>query len=57
MHVERILMEHPKIREVSVCGVEDLTWGQKVGAVVSLEDSTETLELEEVSLGVMKSII
>ena len=41
-------MEHPNIREVAVCGVDDLTWGQKVGAVVSLEDSTQTLELEEV---------
>ena len=49
MHVERILMEHPKIKEVAVCGVDDLTWGQKVGAVVSLEDSSETLTLEDVS--------
>ena len=48
LHVERILMEHPNIREVAVCGVDDLTWGQKVGAVVSLEDSTQTLKLEEV---------
>lgn len=47
LHVERILMEHPNIREVAVCGVDDLTWGQKVGAVVSLEDSTQTLKLEE----------
>ena len=50
MHVERVLMEHPKIKEVAVCGVDDLTWGQKVGAVVSLEDSSQTLELEEVSM-------
>ena len=49
LHVERILIEHPQIREVAVCGVDDLTWGQKVGAVVSLEDSSQTLELEDVS--------
>ena len=48
LHVERILMEHPQIREVAVCGVDDLTWGQKVAAVVSLEDSSQTLTLEEV---------
>ena len=48
LHVERILMEHPTIREVAVCGVDDLTGGQKVGAVVSLEDSTQPLKLEEV---------
>jgi acyl-CoA synthetase (AMP-forming)/AMP-acid ligase II len=41
-------MEHPQIREVAVCGVDDLTWGQKVAAVVSLEDSAQTLTLEEV---------
>ena len=48
LHVERILMEHPDIKEVAICGVDDITWGQKVGAVVSLEDSSSTLELEEV---------
>ena len=48
--VERVLMEHPQIREVAVCGVDDLTWGQKVGAVVSLEDSSQDLTLEDVSL-------
>merc|ERR1712141_659854 len=47
LHVERILMEHPDIKEVAVCGVDDITWGQKVGAVISLEDSSSTLSLEE----------
>ena len=41
-------MEHPDIKEVAVCGVDDITWGQKVGAVISLEDSSSTLSLEEV---------
>ena len=48
LHVERILMEHPDIKEVAVCGVDDMTWGQRVGAVISLEDSSTTLTLEEV---------
>ena len=48
LHVERILMEHPDIKEVAVCGVDDITWGQKVGAVISLEDSSSTLSLEQV---------
>ena len=47
LNVERILVEHPQIREVAVVGVDDLTWGQKVGAVISLEDSTETLTIKD----------
>lgn len=31
LDVERHLLMHPDITDVSVVGVPDLTWGQKVG--------------------------
>jgi len=34
LDVERHLLAHPDIAEVAVIGVHDITWGQKVPAVV-----------------------
>merc|ERR1712122_224866 len=47
LDVEKLLLEHDSIAEVCVVGVEDLTWGQKVGAVVSFEEGQAPLELND----------
>jgi acyl-CoA synthetase (AMP-forming)/AMP-acid ligase II len=47
VEVENVLAEHPSVREVSVVGVPDPTWGERVHAVVVLEygSTTEGAEL------------
>lgn len=35
--VERVLLEHPAVREACVVGVEDAEWGQTVAAAVALQ--------------------
>ena len=43
LEIENILLEHPDVREVSVVGVEDPTWGQLVcAALVVVEESPLT---------------
>ena len=46
--MERILLDHQAIREVAVVGVEDKTWGQRVGAVIVSHDPDSQLQLEDV---------
>lgn len=38
LEVERVLLGHPSITDVAVIGVPDITWGQRVTAVVTLKD-------------------
>lgn len=38
LEVERILLAHPSITDVAVIGVPDMTWGQRVTAVVTLRE-------------------
>lgn len=47
LDVERILLSHPSIKEVAVMGVEDATWGQKIGAVIILNSKEEQIELQQ----------
>jgi len=47
LDVERILLTHQNIQDIAVVGVEDLTWGQKVAAVVVLADESCSLSLQE----------
>jgi malonyl-CoA/methylmalonyl-CoA synthetase len=44
LEIEEVLREHPAIEEVSVIGVADETWGERVAAVVVLRDG-HALEL------------
>lgn len=37
VEVERVLLEHPAIRECAVIGVPDVTWGERVSALLVLD--------------------
>ena len=48
LEIERHLLSHPDITDVAVVGLPDVTWGQRVAAVVVLRpDVTTSLTLEE----------
>jgi acyl-CoA synthetase (AMP-forming)/AMP-acid ligase II len=49
LDIERILLSHPSIADVAVMGVEDVTWGQKVGAVVVVKPGSDQIDLKKVS--------
>lgn len=42
LEIERHLLEHPLIAEVAVVGVADITWGQKVAAIVVLRQQEKS---------------
>ena len=46
LDIERHLLEHPDIAECAVVGLPDITWGQKVAAVI-VTRSKECLDLRE----------
>ncbi|XP_075045154.1 malonate--CoA ligase ACSF3, mitochondrial isoform X2 [Mixophyes fleayi] len=46
LEVERHLLAHPGITDVAVIGAPDVTWGQRVAAIVTLRDG-HTLSLKE----------
>ena len=43
--VEAVLMDHPKVRDVSVIGVPDEHWGEAVTACVVADDDTDGADL------------
>jgi fatty-acyl-CoA synthase len=45
--IERVLLDHPDVREAGVVGVPDETWGEAVAAAVVLRDGA-TLDAEAV---------
>nr|XP_033702201.1 malonate--CoA ligase ACSF3, mitochondrial isoform X3 [Tursiops truncatus] len=55
LEVERLLLAHPSITDVAVIGVPDVTWGQRVTAVVTLQEghSLSHRELKEWASGVL----
>lgn len=38
MEIERVLLSHPNILDISVLGVEDPEWGQRIGAIIVLKN-------------------
>ncbi|XP_066099538.1 malonate--CoA ligase ACSF3, mitochondrial [Saccopteryx bilineata] len=55
LEVERLLLGHPSIKDIAVIGVPDMTWGQRVTAVVTLREghSLSHRELKEWARGVL----
>ena len=47
LDIERHLLAHPSIAEVAVVGLPDITWGQRVAAIVVLNGGAVTLQLKE----------
>lgn len=47
--VERVLLEHPEVKEVAVIGVKDKEWGERVMAVVIPKEGKEPTEEEILS--------
>jgi fatty-acyl-CoA synthase len=45
--VEKVLMEHPKIKDVAVIGIPDEKWGEVGHALVLLENADDPVTLEE----------
>jgi len=45
--VEKVLMEHPKIKDVAVIGMPDEKWGEVGHALVLLENPEDPLTMEE----------
>ncbi|KAM4800603.1 malonate--CoA ligase ACSF3, mitochondrial-like [Urocitellus parryii] len=55
LEVERHLLAHPSIADVAVIGIPDVTWGQRVTAVVTLQEghSLSLRDLKEWARGVL----
>lgn len=49
LDMETELLKHPSIHEVAVVGIDDLQWGQIVGAIISLKEGVHELTLNALS--------
>ena len=47
LEIEAALLDHPAIRECAVVGLADETWGEAVAVAIVLENSEESLVLDE----------
>jgi acyl-CoA synthetase (AMP-forming)/AMP-acid ligase II len=57
LDVERILLSHPSIIDVAVVGVDDVTWGQKVGVVVVFKSEADQLDLQQVIIAIYSKMM
>lgn len=48
LDIERTFLENEQILEIAICGVEDVQWGQIIGAIIKFKDRPMTVtELQE----------
>ncbi|PKK72570.1 acetyl-CoA synthetase-like protein [Rhizophagus irregularis] len=45
LEIERVLLSHPNILDISVLGVEDPEWGQRIGAIIVLKNKDVMMDL------------
>ncbi|XP_015351436.2 malonate--CoA ligase ACSF3, mitochondrial isoform X3 [Marmota marmota marmota] len=59
LEVERHLLAHPSIADVAVIGIPDVTWGQRVTAVVTLREghSLSLRDLKEWARGTLSPLL
>jgi malonyl-CoA/methylmalonyl-CoA synthetase len=46
LDIETELLDHPSIHEVAVVGIEDMEWGQIVGAIISLKSEAHDTKFD-----------
>jgi long-chain acyl-CoA synthetase len=46
LEVEKVILDHPSVKEVSVIGVPDRQWGEAIKAICVLKDGTNLTESE-----------
>ena len=47
LHVERLLLAHPDIKDIAVVGIDDKVYGQKVAAVIVQDDANSSDPITE----------
>ena len=50
LDIEKTLLSHPDIVDCAVVGVNDITWGQKVAALLVLDSPDKTLNVDDVKV-------
>ena len=56
LHVERLLLAHPDIKEIAIVGISDDVYGQKIGAIIVQDTKKETINEAKVCTVMDKSL-
>ena len=52
LHIERLLLAHPDIKDIAIVGIDDPTWGQVLGAVI-VPDPNQGISLDKVKFMIL----
>ena len=56
LHVERLLLAHPDIKEIAIVGISDDVYGQKIGAIIVQDTKKEAINEARVCTEMGKSL-